>query len=97
MHPVLTFFYCALISILWQIKNKYGGLKKPGGKFYDIGSGTGKPVRVLVSLLHCGCTLVLVLLVPCASPRVSLTCGWVLVNVYDCRRLQRRCCMTLTL
>ena len=29
-----------------QIKNKYGGLQKPGGKFYDIGSGTGKPVRV---------------------------------------------------
>lgn len=34
-----------------KIKNKYGGLQKPGGKFYDIGSGTGKPTFA-AALLH---------------------------------------------
>mmetsp|Transcript_74948 Transcript_74948/g.207497 ORF Transcript_74948/g.207497 Transcript_74948/m.207497 type:complete len:275 (-) Transcript_74948:278-1102(-) len=34
-----------------KIKNKYGGLQKPGGKFYDIGSGTGKPA-LAAALLH---------------------------------------------
>lgn len=34
-----------------KIRNKYGGLQKKGGKFYDIGSGTGKPTFA-AALLH---------------------------------------------
>lgn len=34
-----------------KIKNKYGGLQNPGGVFYDLGSGTGKPV-LSAALLH---------------------------------------------
>ena len=34
-----------------KIKNKYGGLQTPGGVFYDLGSGTGKPV-LSAALLH---------------------------------------------
>jgi hypothetical protein len=34
-----------------QIKHLYGGLATPGGKFYDLGSGTGKPVFA-AALLH---------------------------------------------
>eukprot|EP00471_Norrisiella_sphaerica_P001102 CAMPEP_0184485302 /NCGR_PEP_ID=MMETSP0113_2-20130426/6924_1 /TAXON_ID=91329 /ORGANISM="Norrisiella sphaerica, Strain BC52" /LENGTH=246 /DNA_ID=CAMNT_0026866695 /DNA_START=37 /DNA_END=777 /DNA_ORIENTATION=+ len=34
-----------------KIKKWYGGLQKPGGVFYDIGSGTGKPTFAAV-LLH---------------------------------------------
>ena len=33
-----------------KIKKRYGGLK-PGGHFYDLGSGTGKPVRSMMFLL----------------------------------------------
>ena len=74
-----------LFRYFCQIKNKYGGLKKPGGKFYDIGSGTGKPVRLLVSFLHCGCTLLLVLLVLCASPKgFAHSC----LDARECVRLQ---------
>jgi SAM-dependent methyltransferase len=34
-----------------KVKNKYGGLSKPGGIFYDIGAGTGKPA-LAAALLH---------------------------------------------
>jgi hypothetical protein len=34
-----------------KIRDLYGGFRAPGGKFYDIGSGTGKPVFA-ASLLH---------------------------------------------
>ena len=34
-----------------KIKNKYGGLKMPGGVFYDLGSGSGKPA-LAAALLH---------------------------------------------
>ena len=34
-----------------KIKNKYGGLKTPGGVFYDLGHGTGKPA-LAAALLH---------------------------------------------
>jgi SAM-dependent methyltransferase len=34
-----------------KIKKWYGGLQKPGGVFYDIGSGTGKPTFAAM-LLH---------------------------------------------
>mmetsp|Transcript_25278 Transcript_25278/g.49284 ORF Transcript_25278/g.49284 Transcript_25278/m.49284 type:complete len:247 (-) Transcript_25278:255-995(-) len=34
-----------------KIKKWYGGLQKPGGVFYDIGSGTGKPTFA-AALLH---------------------------------------------
>lgn len=34
-----------------KIKNKYGGLQSPGGVFYDLGSGTGKPT-LSAALLH---------------------------------------------
>lgn len=47
-----------------KIKQLYGGLAAPGGRFYDIGSGTGKPVFA-AALMHqwdacigawaCGC------------------------------------------
>lgn len=51
---------------LGQIKKSYGGLTKPGGAFYDIGSGTGKCVRAdsmnaAIGLSHgaheCRCSL----------------------------------------
>jgi len=38
-------------SLRLQIKQLYGGLPKRGGRFYDIGSGTGKPVFV-AALAH---------------------------------------------
>lgn len=34
-----------------KIKNKYGGLQMPGGVFYDLGHGTGKP-SLAAALLH---------------------------------------------
>lgn len=34
-----------------KIKNQYGGLSKPGGIFYDIGHGTGKPAMA-AALCH---------------------------------------------
>ena len=34
-----------------QIRDKYGGFPRQGGRFYDIGSGTGKPVFA-AALLH---------------------------------------------
>ena len=33
-----------------KIKHKYKGLRKPGGVFYDLGSGTGKPVFAALML-----------------------------------------------
>jgi hypothetical protein len=33
-----------VVVLALQVQRKYGGLQKPGGIFYDIGSGTGKPV-----------------------------------------------------
>jgi SAM-dependent methyltransferase len=38
-------------TALMKIRELYGGLRGPGGKFYDIGSGTGKPV-IAAALLH---------------------------------------------
>jgi hypothetical protein len=38
-------------TALLKIRDVYGGLKESGGKFYDIGSGTGKPVFA-AALLH---------------------------------------------
>jgi len=34
-----------------KVKKWYGGLQKPGGVYYDIGSGTGKPTFA-AALLH---------------------------------------------
>jgi len=37
--------------IFQKIRELYGGLSRPGGKFVDLGSGTGKPV-LAAALLH---------------------------------------------
>ena len=42
----------ALALVLHTLRERYGALSKPGGVFYDIGSGTGKPVFG-AALLHC--------------------------------------------
>ena len=55
------FSYFATAVVFEKIKRKYGRpfvgdsgengfLQKPGGKFYDLGSGTGKPVIAAASL-----------------------------------------------
>ena len=36
---------------LEKVKNKYGGLQSPGGIFFDLGHGTGKPA-LAAALLH---------------------------------------------
>ena len=38
-------------SCLEKIRKRYGGLKEKGGRFYDLGSGSGKPVFA-AALLH---------------------------------------------
>ena len=49
MYGEITFESFAIA--LEKIKKRYDGLKEKGGKFYDLGSGTGKPVFA-AALLH---------------------------------------------
>ncbi len=43
--------FAPFATAISKIRDVYHGLGKPGGKFYDIGSGTGKPV-IAAALLH---------------------------------------------